>query len=163
LLFLTACADTTRIKSDDRYNRPGLSRSASAYIAVPADGSYGDKVYQGSGGMVAGMIRTSLQRHLNQVREASGRQSFDEALRAAKSGGLEYLFFPAILHWEDRATEWNMMPDQVSVRLDVIDVASAKRIASATIDGKSGISTLGGDHPQDLLYEPMAKYISQLF
>jgi hypothetical protein len=36
-------------------------------------------------------------------------------------------------------------------------VESGKTMDSAIIKGKSGIATLGGDHPQDLLVKPSGK------
>jgi hypothetical protein len=47
--------------------------------------------------------------------------------------------------------------------LVVIDLASGQPVSSATIDGTSGLATFGGDHPQDLLPEPIKKYVDQLF
>jgi hypothetical protein len=40
--------------------------------------------------------------------------------------------------------------------LPIIFTASVKK-------GKSGIATLGGDHPQDLLVKPVAEYVNELY
>ena len=163
LLIVTACADSARVQTDARYQSVGLDFSANAYVAVPRDGSYGSTNYPGSGAQVAQVIRSALLFHLTRVTEGGSWEDLDQALASAAAGGYRYLFFPTILHWEDRATEWNMKPDRVTVKIDVMEVASKKRLTSATINGKSGVVTMGGDHPQDLLPEPVANFIRQLF
>lgn len=55
------------------------------------------------------------------------------------------------MHWEDRATEWNFMRDKVKVKIEFVDAFSGNVESAAIVEGKSGIATLGGDHPQDLL------------
>ena len=86
----------------------------------------------------------------------------EQALQSARLGGHDYLVLPTLLHWEDRATEWNFMRDKVQVRIEVVDVFSGQVADSAVVEGKSGIVTLGGDHPQDLLPEPIDDYLQSL-
>jgi len=162
-LFLAACADTARVNTSPQYASANLDRSASAYVAVSRDGSYGAENYTGSGRMLTQIIRSSLLMHMDRVQDASSRQNLTDALRSARSGGHKYLFFPSILHWEDRATEWSMKPDVVRVKIEVLDVASSSRVSAATINGQSGMATFGGDRPQDLLPKPVENYIRQLF
>ena len=68
-----------------------------------------------------------------------------------------------IVHWEDRATEWSLKSDKVEVKITVHDVARGRMLASAVVSGSSGLLTIGGDHPQDLLPEPMDSYVGSLF
>jgi Domain of unknown function (DUF4823) len=75
----------------------------------------------------------------------------------------KYLVYPTILHWEDRATEWSALPDRVEVKIDLIETATGKLLDSVVIRGKSGVATLGGDHPQDLLPKPVDEFVSTLF
>ncbi len=82
-------------------------------------------------------------------------QSFAEARDTALSDNWEYLVYPTILHWEDRATEWSAIPDKVEVKIEVVEAATDRSIASAVIKGNSGLAAFGGDHPQDLLPEPI--------
>jgi hypothetical protein len=70
---------------------------------------------------------------------------------------------PEILHWEDRATEWSGIPDRVEVKLLVLEAQGNKEIASIVISGKSKWATFGGDHPQDLLPEPIKQYVESLY
>jgi len=81
----------------------------------------------------------------------------------AKDNKYEYLVFSTILEWEDRATEWSMIPDKVSVKIVVFNVKTEERLSSTIVKGKSGWATFGGDHPQDLLPEPIEQYTDSLF
>ncbi|MGK9065890.1 DUF4823 domain-containing protein [Stutzerimonas chloritidismutans] len=45
------------------------------------------------------------------------------------------------------------------VRLDLIDVFSGEADSSTVIEGRSGLVTLGDDHPQYLLATPITEYL----
>lgn len=90
-------------------------------------------------------------------------QSYKESLNYAQTNNFDYLIFPPILEWEDRATEWSGIPDKASIKISIIKVSTSKTIDSAIIKGKSGVATFGGDHPQDLLVKPVDDYVNSLF
>ena len=163
LLLLVGCADSHNMIPDVKYAQTKLSTEGTTYIALPADGRYGEIHYDGSGAMVAQTLQAALLDYMVQVDIASETENYDTALNSARQGDYTYLFFPTITHWEDRATEWSGIPDQIAVKLTVIDSGSGSKLSSANIDGKSGWATLGGDHPQDLLPEPIKEYVDQLF
>jgi hypothetical protein len=161
-LLVLGCADTARINPDSQYSNSFISMENTAYVALSENGSYGDNVYAGSGASVSSIIRSALLRHLNQVYSASSYESFNDAILSAQKKKADYLFFPSILHWEDRATEWSAIPDKVEIKITVISTKSEQIVSSVTIDGKSGLATLGGDHPQDLLPQPITDYVNSL-
>ena len=74
-------------------------------------------------------------------------------------------FGPGEIHHDrrDRATEWSARADKVEVQFEAVDVSSGRRIAKTIIKGRSGLATFGGDHPQDLLPEPIDEFVDQLF
>lgn len=160
LLLLGGCMDSTRLVRDA--DNGGLPERASYYVALPEDGMYGAKQYPGSGKMTSAIIRHSLQTHKQKAVAANRVEDQEQALQSARLGGHDYLVLPTLLHWEDRATEWNFMRDKVQVRIEVVDVFSGQVEDSAVVEGKSGIVTLGGDHPQDLLPEPIDDYVQSL-
>lgn len=162
-LILVGCADSQKLDINDQFGAVSLDRNASAYIAIPANGRYGNQEYHGSGATVAQIIKGALSVHLVHVDIGTKVESFPKAKSSAALGHYKYLFYPTIVHWEDRATEWSAKADKVSVNIAVIDVESGEQISSASIDGQSGLATFGGDHPQDLLPEPITKYIAELF
>lgn len=90
-------------------------------------------------------------------------QSFDEAIQYTNDNSFNYLIYPQILHWEDRATEWSGISDKVTVKINIIEANTKKTLDSATIEGTSGWATLGGDHPQDLLKKPINDFVNSLY
>jgi len=159
---LAGCADShnwtpqqngsTRITQKDRI-----------YVTTPADGEYGNHIYSGSGRNTSKIIASAVSARSRLVRTGGVAENFDDALAQAQRSDQDVLIFPTILHWEDRATEWSMIPDKVEIKVDVVSVRSGDVISSGVIKGSSGLATLGGDHPQDLLPEPIAEFVSSLF
>lgn len=162
VLALAGCTDTHNIRRSGSQDTT-LDAAASAYVAVPENGRYGETVYPDSGRMTTSEIIWAFTPHLEKATRGKRIESRGEALATARSGGYTYLIFPEILHWEDRATEWSGLPDRIVVEVSVIDVATAGIIDSARIEGKSKWATLGGDRPQDLLKKPLEDYARSLF
>jgi Domain of unknown function (DUF4823) len=75
----------------------------------------------------------------------------------------DYYVVSEILHWEDHATEWSGLPDKIEVKIMVYDGGTGKELASTLIAGESKWATFGGDHPQDLLPEPLNSYVESLY
>jgi hypothetical protein len=67
------------------------------------------------------------------------------------------------LHWEDRATEWSGKSDRLEIQLVIFNVHTGDELANATLTGKSKWATFGGDHPQDLLENPILEYVASLY
>lgn len=105
----------------------------------------------GSGQVTAQAVSAAFTSRLRNVSVGVANEGFSSAMETARSGGFTVLVVPTILHWEDRATEWPMLSDKLEVKVDVVDTATGDTIATATLVGKSGKATFGGDHPQDLL------------
>lgn len=161
-IFIVSCADSHQIlrASNTSVN---LNPQASAYISLSHDGRYGNTSYSGSAATVSQIILLALSKHLTEIDTAHEYESFKEALNTAKRRKVTYLIFPSILEWEDRATEWSGIPDRATVKLAIIQTSSGKTIDSVIIKGVSGLSTFGGDHPQDLLKKPLTDYVKTLF
>lgn len=56
------------------------------------------------------------------VRIGGFSENFKDAVTQAQRSDQGILIFPTILHWEDQATKWSMIPDKVEVKVDVVDV-----------------------------------------
>ncbi len=113
--------------------------------------------------MVSQIIQASLAGKIEKVTIAGKHNDYTEALAIAAQEKYDYLIYPIILHWEDRATEWSAKPDKIQVKISVTRVNDKKIIRSGILEGRSGIATLGGDKPQDLLPEPIDEYFDALF
>jgi hypothetical protein len=162
VLFVFGCADSHSV-SPINTSSEKLSTSEFAYIAVPRDGQYGATNYAGSGQTVAQIVASAFAKQIDRVEIGRKLEQPNVAMTKAQELGATYLVTPMIVHWEDRATEWSGISDKVEVRITVRDVASGRTLASAVVSGSSGLWTFGGDHPQDLLPEPMDSYVGSLF
>ena len=140
-----------------------FSKADSFYVSLPRDGEYEGRPYVGSGLQTARAIEAELLRHTSTVRVGSAVELREAARAAARGEELRFVVVPTILHWEDRATEWSGILDKLEVRLDVVEVEGGTTLHSVGIKGKSKWATFGGDHPQDLLPEPLEEFFSGLF
>lgn len=159
---LAGCADSHHW-TPQQNGSARITQSDRIYITTPADGEYGNHIYSGSGRNTSKIIANAVSAKSRLVRTGGVADSFEDAIAQAQKSDQDILIFPTILHWEDRATEWSMIPDKVEIKVDVVSVRSGDVISSGIIKGSSGIATLGGDHPQDLLPEPTAEFVSSLF
>lgn len=140
-----------------------ISQNESVYIVSPRDGAYGAIQYQGSGASVATALEAAFLRFAHSVSIGPHLDSISDAIEVARQKKCEYVVFPKITHWEDRATEWSGRRDKIGLFVKVICVEDGSEAASAEITGKSAWFTFGGDHPQDLLRGPIQEFVSTLF
>ncbi|MBP0494001.1 DUF4823 domain-containing protein [Pararoseomonas indoligenes] len=140
-----------------------LSPAARLYVSVPEDGRYGSELYPGSGQTVARFAQSAFQQRLGRVDRGQAMEGVDAALMSGRAVGADLVLVPVIAHWEDRATEWSGLPDRAEVLLTIYDAKTGAVVNRTSIQGRSTWFTFGGDHPQDLLPEPMNAYAASLF
>ena len=160
-VLLSGCTATYNI---NRGNDEGVQLMATkgVYIISPEDGHYGDQYYANSGQMTASAIEAAFSIYATHV-NTSDKCTLEACLATLKGSDYGYIVEPDILNWEDRATEWSGKPDRISVKISVYDVSSGDRLTQVILDGKSKWATFGGDHPQDLLPEPLMEYVESLY
>ena len=159
--ILVGCTATyTRIDLTEPSSK--LSKEKSVLIVTPTNGFYLNKEYTASGRRTALSVRSAFAQHANNVTVLAGCKKLI-CLQKTYATNYDYYVIPDILHWEDRATEWNAMPDSIEIKIIIYESKSWKELASTIIYGKSKFWTFGGDHPQDLLAEPLNKYIDSLY
>jgi len=158
--ILAGCASTY---TSTPVVQPGvkLDPAKSVIIATPANGEYGNTVYANSGKMTANAVRVAFSRFATNTAISPECRDLG-CMEKTQAQPYDYYVIPEILHWEDRATEWSGIPDRLEVKLSILD-GKKKEIATTIITGKSKWATLGGDHPQDLLPEPLNKYVESLY
>lgn len=162
--LLAGCSHTYQVSHPRTFESPArLHRDGSAYVRLPEDGSFQGRTYERSGEQTAGEIARAFEGRLAGVVVADEVEAFEEALASARAGGFDYLVYPEIKHWEERATEWSGKPDQIEVRITVFDAVRGEMLDAVDIAGRSRWGTLGGDHPQELLPEPVEGYVAELF
>lgn len=74
-----------------------------------------------------------------------------EAVSVAGAADADFLVYPQIVHWSDRATEWSGIPDRITLDLTIYDIATGDVLNRQEIRASSRWATFGGDHPQELL------------
>ena len=139
-----------------------LDKGKGVFISVPEDGRYGQHEYFNSGQMTANAVKAAFLKYTKTLK-VSNECHGDNCFSVIPIETYSYYVKPEILHWEDRATAWSGRPDKVEVMLIVFDTATGVEISTVSLTGKSKIMTFGGDHPQDLLAEPINKYIESLY
>ncbi|HVA12975.1 MAG TPA: DUF4823 domain-containing protein, partial [Stellaceae bacterium] len=60
-------------------------------------------------------------------------------------------------------TEWSGLPDRITLKLTVYDVATGQRLTGTVLSSHSSWWTLGGDHPQDLLPETLKPFFDRVY
>jgi hypothetical protein len=160
-LLITGCTATyhQQALSD---NARKLDKGKGVFISVPEDGQYGNQTYFNSGKMTANAVKAALLKYTNTVK-VSNECHADKCFSAIPIETYGYYVKPEILHWEDRATAWSGKPDRIEVMLTVFDAATGAEISSASLKGKSKYVSLGSEQPQDLLLEPINKYVESLY
>lgn len=159
---LVACAHTyetsRRLRTEEM-----LERDGAVYVARPEAGTYGHRTYERSPEYTVRAIADAFREHASTVAVGAIPEAYEGALESARSLEARYAVVPEIEHWEDRATEWSGKSDRLRVDIHVYDVATGEPVDSVEIEGRSRWLTFGGDHPQDLLDEPVADYVDGLY
>jgi hypothetical protein len=139
-----------------------LERGKGVFISTPNNGWYGKIEYKHSGQMTADAVKAAFSRFSDDV-FISAECLSRECLKMIPTDKYLYYVEPEILHWEDRATEWSGMRDRIDVKISIYNSTSGSEITSSIITGTSKWATFGGDHPQDLLPEPLNDYVQSLY
>jgi hypothetical protein len=163
-VILEGCAATFDCNRFVGQERPApLKSGCSVYVSTPKNGWYGDEEGEHSGEQTAHAIAEAFSNYTPKVEVEPQFASAEENLDKAAAGQFAYFVDPAIVHWEERATEWSGKPDRITIQITLYDVPEKRIIDRVTIKGTSKWATFGGDHPQDLLKQPINKYVAELF
>ncbi|MCT7464923.1 DUF4823 domain-containing protein [Aliarcobacter cryaerophilus] len=149
-------------KSNDHTYLP-LKEKEKIFISLPDDGQYGNINYKNSGFAVANSIKTNVFQYSKNIEIGQKVLTLDEAISYAKSISAIYLYYPTILHWEDRNTAWSGLADKVHINISVIDILLNKEVSSTDIKSNSSYWTLSNESPKELIDEPISKYINTLY
>lgn len=158
-LVLAGCQHT----SESPRSRPELKTEASAYVAIPPDAwSKKDLIFD-SGKLTALAVRDAFAVYLRHAFLARHVETLEESLATARQGGCTYLVYPSVLSWEDHATELTGRRDKIEIKIQVLAAATGEVLDSVVLRARSRWLNDGGDVPQDLLREPVKKYVAGLF
>lgn len=162
--LLTGCGSTSKSTPVAGPSQPPQIRTDSRiYVSMPFDALSGKNVAVESGRQTAEAIATALSRYNKRVFMSKIPLSLVEGMEAARKIQAEYMVYPTIIEWRDRATEWSGRRDVLKVRIDLIEVSTEQRIYGREIEARSKWMTDGGDRPGDLLADPAGTFASDLF
>lgn len=162
-LFTGCYVEKHNITPTTQIDRVFLEPASKVYIAKPEDGSFGQIKYYESGFAVASTLKNNIFRYTKDIIVSNKITKLDDALLEAKKENSKYLFYPTILLWEDRATQWSGKSDKIHINITVIDVLTGKEISSTDIKSNSSFWTLRNASPAELLEEPLSQYINSLY
>jgi hypothetical protein len=152
-LLLVSCVHKYAVPPEAD-SRGHLSTTATVYVATPRDGQDDrPRVYEGSGAWARSAVANALRVRGVQVIPGESVVGHSKAIEAASSAGADFLVYPQIVHWSDRATEWSGIPDRITLNMSIYDVGTGTVLSRQEIKASSRWATFGGDHPQDLLPE----------
>jgi hypothetical protein len=105
------------------------------------------------------------------VRSAEIHASLGENLENARLHDEEYLIAPTILHWVESETKQTGKPDRIVVKLELIEVASEAKLDTTILMAKGERTPrvsywqllIEDGHPQDLLADPLNRYVDTIF
>ncbi|MGV3774674.1 MAG: DUF4823 domain-containing protein [Verrucomicrobiales bacterium] len=158
----SGCKNTYKEQSEFKL-APKLQQDNRIFVAMPFDAVFKGRVMFKSGKNVASTISEAFGRYGRGVFVSKQPQSLSESMESARGVRAEYLIYPTIVTWEDRATEWSAMRDKLVLRMDVIEVANGQTVYSRTVTGRGKWMTEGGDTPSDLLDDPVESFANDLY
>ena len=165
-VVLTAVAGCAAPQQEIRRSDPErslLTRSDSVYIAVPRDAVYKGRTYLDSGQKTSDALLSLFLIRNMKAEKANSYQAFEDATRTARDKAYKYLFYPTIVRWEDRESEWSGKTDQVEIEVEIVEASTGKVLDSAILRRKSDIVGSGLGRPQELLSSLFSDYVHNLF
>jgi hypothetical protein len=160
----TGCHSTIQQTSTDV--APGvapLRSNSRVYVAMPEDALDKNNPVPQSGRRTALALQDAFKRHTRNVLTGKLPETVAEAIDHARDVQYEFVAFPTILKWQDRPTEWTGVRDKLQLKVDLISVETSQVLRSTMINGKGRWMTDGDDQPQDMLPDPVDKFVRSLF
>lgn len=140
-----------------------LRPNSRVYVAMSEDALYKKESVPQSGRRAALAVETAFRRHTKNVFLGKLPESLEDTLNHARELACEYAAIALIQKWEDHPTDWNGIPDRLDLRIDLVSVESGIVLQSTLITGRGKVMTDGEEAPQDLLAEPVDKFVRSLF
>ena len=161
--LLTGCKSSYSEKEISSETPPLLKSNTRIYVAIPFDATFKKEIAEGSGKQTAQAFQVAFMKYTRSVYTSKFPESAAEALEIARAGHMEYLLYPTLLRWEDRATEFTGMRDKLAVRAELIDVRTGKVVFSREFEATGKFMTDGGETPKDLLDQPAEQFANSIF
>jgi hypothetical protein len=156
---LGGCAHSYGTFPPGQAEAPAMDRLC---IMTAKDGVYGGTVYVGSGQEVSGkMLSTIRGGRLGQSIQVPATDE-TEAARQCAAEGVGYLIVPRILHWEDRATQWSGLRDEIAVEARLLRLEPRETVRIGNFSAQTGSFALFNHPPEDLLNDEYSLWVKKL-
>lgn len=159
----TGCKSTYSDRQVSNQPVPLLRSNSRIYVGIPFDATFKKEVAHNSGKQVAEAIFNAFARNTRPVYISRSPENLGEALDSARRVNADYVVYPTITRWEDRATEWSGRRDKLQMRVDLIELETSQVVYAKEIEATGKLMTDGGDTPADLLQQPLDHYANDLF
>jgi len=164
LAMLAACGHTYHAQySSGTRGAPLLPEDARILVGVPLDAQEQNLSYLDSGQLTTDRILEALDRYTAQARAAEKPERLDQYVDQARGLDLDYVLFPELLVWSDRNTQRYGFPDQLELRLTLVNAKSADVLDVATLSATSRVTPSWNDRPEDLLPGALERYTARMF
>jgi hypothetical protein len=143
-----------------------LERGQAVYIAIPQDGSYGDRVYAGSGLATASSLQAAVAPYASTVLVAAGCEDQITAIESARSKKARYVFIPDITNWVHRRAAWSGRSSGVSVTMAVFDLTRQENemrviLKDLRVQGRN--MTLVSQYPGEILKPLLQRFVLEVY
>lgn len=161
LLFLCVSCTASYKYSVNNPSSKALKNNKRIAITTSEDGSYGEKIYHGTGKTLSYEIREELRNYSNQITIFRDKENIDD-FADDELESFDYIVVPEILHWEDRSTEWSGIPDRISFSIEIYD-SQGRLLKSAKLQGKSRSMSMTSTDPEKLIKKPLSDFLRSCF
>jgi hypothetical protein len=141
---------------------PLLNRDKAVFVAMSEDGHSASQWYVGSGRVVAYAVANAFSRRGVPVCLSDKQVKNDDIVATALRARAAYAVRPVITRWDQR-NEWLGRPGNLTINISIIEVASARVVSSASINGFSYVASAILATPDELLSGPLSQYLSALY
>lgn len=167
-LVLSGCSSKFKVidsNTDSELSADALLKSRIVVNnAIPGTAVSTNKLYDLSGIYLSNCLKDMILNYNSNVKLDSQAEELPNLLkRLKKNNNVDYLVYGKIINWEDHPTEWNGIPDRISIELKLIRISDEKVLASESFIASSKWFTFGGAHPQDLLAKPLTDILYKWF
>ncbi len=162
-LLTASCRTTVSQTATSELKGAQLNPKSAMYVGIPADAPGRKGPVLNSGQKAAELIRDAFGKCARQAWIGRRMEVFDDALETARNIRAHYLVYPTLIRWEDRATEWNGLPDKAEIKIQIADCATGDIIHSSILKATGPNMSSGDETPAEILVEPVAKYAASVF
>lgn len=162
-LGLVACSTTYKYNYITSPEATELDRGSVVYVSKAYDGSYGNKVFSGSGNKASGALANALMVYSRKVYIGNVEGSLSQILLEAEDYKAKYAFVPKIINWEPHAAAWNFRPTRLNIEISVYDVATKKLLFKKDLAVRGRIITLTSQQVESILDDAMLGFVKTIY